>query len=302
MAAGTLIIAMIFFAARGYFLGLAGVFARVLGLLSGYIVGFSYRSDLAAIIGARTDTGAHPVVLQIISGALLFFGTMFVVSFVVIGLFKLLAKLLPPFRTVLTKEATGSRIAGAAVNAGIAAMIVLSGIYIYGLTLGKNQPPDDLQRVANRFGSTMVDVAKSLIDEEDRPTQQDIKKQSMSLLSSAISSSTSLMLSGAASDTSEQQSATTQPQQITGSAEIISTDNPQKRMLIERVREVLSSSDSGDDIDLQAMLENEQLSELVDNPEVREQAMQYLQANPEQMMEALNNPKFRALLEQWESQ
>lgn len=296
MASGTLIIAMIFFAARGYFLGLAGVFARVLGLLCGYFVGFSYRSDLANIIAARSDSGAHPIVLQMISGALLFFGTMFLVSFAVIGLFRLLAKLLPFFRAILTKEAMASRVAGATLNAVIAAMLVLSGLYIYGLTLGKNQPPDDLQRLANRFGLTMVNLAQSIIAEEDRPTKDSITEGSMSLISSALDSAGNL--NRADSSTTPQST----NKRAKGTAEIISMEDPQHRVLIEKVREVFNDQSGDQELDLQSLLHDEDLKDLANNPQLRDQAMEYLQSNPEKMLEVLNNPKFRELLEQWESQ
>ena len=272
MAAGTLIIAIIFFSARGFFLGLPAVIARFLGLICAYFIAFSYRSDLAAVLAAKSDGKMHPLILQIASGAILFFGTMFLVSLIVVGLLKLLAKIMPPLAGVLSKEATGGRIGGAILNGAIGAMIVLAGLWIYGLTLGKNQAPDNLQRVANRFGDTLVVVARQILTRDSNTTPQ----QASSLRPS-------------------------QSKTDTGTAEIFSNDNPEKRLFIQQIRDAFSTDSDSASIDLPALLENDQIEELINDPAVREKAMEYIEANPQQMMEALNNPKFRELMEQMEA-
>ncbi len=275
MAAATLTLAVIFFAARGFFLGLPGVVARLVGLLAGYVIAFSYRRDLATALAAHSDGGLHPVVLQVVSSAVLFFGTLFLVSWVIGSLFKLLSRLLPPLRGLFTREATGSRIAGSALNGAIAACIVLTGLWAYGLTLGKDREPDDLQRVANRFGDTLLAVARGWLDDE-RPAKP---------------------ATGTVSDTA----ANTAPQRSErGTAEIVSSENPERRVFVEQVREVLADKPNPDS-DLQSLLQNGQLQDLVNDPAVREQALQYMQENPQQLMEALNNPRFRQLMEQMQA-
>ena len=272
MAAGTLIIAIIMFSARGFFLGLPGVIARLLGMLCAYIIAFSYRGELAQLLAARSDSGLPPLLFQVISSAILFFGTLVLVSLTVIGLFKLLVKLFPSLGGLLSKEATGGRIAGALFNGAIGAGLVLAGIWLYGLTLGKDQHPDSLQQVANRFGDTLVDIAGLWL--KDQPGHRD----SHSVVTSVVTSKK-------------------------GTAEIISEESPEKRVLVERIQEVVeSATSSGDTSELQALLQSPQVKKLANDPALQQKLMKLLQDNPQQTMEALNNPKIRELLEQMNSQ
>lgn len=272
MAAGTLMLVIIMFSARGFFLGLPGVIARLLGMISAYVIAFSYRSDLAALLAARSHSGMPVLVFQVASSAILFFGTLFLVSLLVIGLFKLLVKLLPSLGAVLSKESTGGRITGALFNGAIGAGLVLAGIWLYGLTLGKGQHPDQLQRVANRFGDTLVNIAGLWLTDKDQPQHK--------------TSQTKLEVTT-----------------TTGTAEIVSTEDPKKRVLIKRLQEVVSSAaSSGDTSQLQDLLQSPQVQKLAKDPEIQQQLMKFLQDNPQQMMEAFNNPKIRELLEQMNSQ
>lgn len=269
MAAGTLSLAILIFAFRGYFLGLPGAIARMIGVISAYFVAFSYRGQLATSLASNTDGGMHPIVLTAASSAILFFGTLFLVSFVLTNLFRVLARLIKPLRGILDKEALGSRIAGSLFNGAIGATLVLMGLWAYGMTLGKNQPADDLQRFANRFGDTLINYSQSWFDDESPP--------------------------GKPSEKRVDREPETEVRRST--AEIVSTENPNRRLYLEKLQAVVQSSEQ----DPADWFSREQIAEMVNDPELRRQVKDYIESNPDAVVKALNNPKVRALLDQMEN-
>lgn len=283
MASGTLILVTLIFAIRGYFLSLPGVFARLIGLVSAYFVAFGFRGDLAQLLATRWQGNSNPLVLQFISSAVLFFGTLFLVSFLVYGLFTLVSRLIPLLRNVLSRDATGSRVAGAVVNGLLGAAVVLVGLWAWGLTLGKHQPVDNLQRFANHFGDSLLAATLHFTRDHRDPA--------------TVTTDRTVTTNGTIA-----QSTTPSARSERGTAEIHSADDPDKRLFIERVRDITESGDAGNAADLQTLLDNPDLQALANDPEVQRQALDYIQSNPDLLRDMLNNPKLRKLFDQWQQQ
>lgn len=306
MASGILIIAIIVFAARGYFLSLPGVFARLIGLVSAYVVAFSFRQDVASIFISRAHSDVHPLLVQVISSAVLFFGTLFLVSLVIIGCFKLIARLVPLLRPVFAADQIGSRIGGATLNAGLGAALVLAGIWLYGLVLGSGAQPDQLQRFANRVGDAVFTLTLDLLADDapdnTAPTTADSTTRVQQLATRF----------GAASPTPTPTPVTDDTATEWGTAEIRSSDNPDKHVFIERRHAAeqqppapLSDTERALPVlenlpeleELQPLLNNEALRKMAADPELMQKALDMLQSNPELLKNATDNPQLRALLE-----
>lgn len=312
MASGLLIIALLVFAVRGYFLSLPGVIARLLGLLCAYFVAFSFRSDLAALLASKIQSDVHPMLLQVISSAVLFFGTLFLVSLVILSLFRLLTRLAPALRGILSRDALGSRLGGAALNGTVGAVLVLVGLWVYGFTLGKNSEADALQRFANRFGDSAFALTRRLLDSQSPPDQ------------------TPQAVASTPSTSEDAPVASEEPEEVVtaiirGTAEIRSEENPEKHVFIERYSAVTPKpkpepldllglgttpepEPSGDEksllqqlvgaTDLKELLKRKDVQEIAGDPKVRQKALEILQSNPELLNDAAQNPKYRKLLEQ----
>lgn len=282
MASGILITAVLFFAVRGMFLGFSGVIARLVGFALGYLVAYHFRNPLAAYITSHSDIALPPIALQMISGLVLFIATMLISSALIKSLFKLLGKLLPGFNFLGSKDSTGSRLAGATVNGLIAAAVVLMGIWGYGKLSGKLNPEDELQLFANRFGDTVFTMVND-------HTELDIQ-----------SFSTTRSYQHRVSSSQNSPAVTTRT--TTGTAYIVSSDNPQKQLSIEQIREVIETNSD----QLGSLVANPdnstQLQELINNSELRDMALRQLQNNPEQFQQLLNNPQLQKMLEQFQTQ
>lgn len=328
MATGLLIIAVIYFAARGYFLSLPGVIARLCGLVSGYVVAFSLRNDLARLLASQTQTDLPPLVLKAISSAMLFFGTLLIVSFVINSLFKLIARLVPLLRGIFQKEAVGSRISGAVVNSAIGAALVLVGLWVYGFTFAKNTPPDDLQRFANRFGDSLFALTRRLLEDEQQASTPASQPGQSSLFAGLPGAVSTLVDADSSSPEAVAEVAT-----IKGTAEIRSVENPEKHLYIERYQQASpetpkpvrrTASTATDQADtsatkqapnvasmlnqvanlesLEAVLNNPELRKLAEDPAIRDKAVEMLQSNPEIVKQVLENANLQQLLNQLQNQ
>jgi uncharacterized membrane protein required for colicin V production len=281
MASSILFIVVLFFALRGFFLGFSGVIARVSGFILGYYIAYSFRDPVARLITESATVNIQPIVLQVISGTALFFTTFFITGLLVTALFKLLTKLIPALKNLFEKNSTSSRVIGATTNGFIGVAIVLIGLWGYALATDSKQPPDKLQQAANIFGDKLLAIAGSLSGIKNNSAPGWFNKQSKTTTAPTASS----------------------PQTTRGSAEISSTADPQRQMKIETITELVNqqtgSANTG--IDLQKLLNNEKLQELLKDPAMRKMAMDKLNDSPEKMMEALNNPRFRELLDKLNS-
>ncbi|KKK46722.1 hypothetical protein LCGC14_3162390, partial [marine sediment metagenome] len=115
MASGILITAVLIFAMRGMFLGFSGVIGRLVGFGLGYYVAYSYRSQLAEFISNNTQISLPAIVIQMMSGLVLFMATLFVSGLLINALFKMIGKIIPGFKAIMDKESLGGKITGATV-------------------------------------------------------------------------------------------------------------------------------------------------------------------------------------------
>lgn len=248
------------FAVRGLQLGLVGVISRSSGVLLGYYLGFSYRAGAAEVVAARTGTDLPPLVLQAICGGVIFFTTLFLVAQCVSSIFKLLALVIPPVKTLIDNKSWPGKIAGSITNAVIGAIIVLLGLWGYDQVSKKPLPTTELQVFANDFGNAIFFPE---------------------------SSSTSF-ISTKSSDTIESIFSR-------GTATISSESDPEKTLSIESIREIFQTSPNSqfETIDPAKLMDSEQLQTLLEDPKIRQLVMDQLQENPEQLKDILNNPTLR---------
>ncbi len=281
MAASFLFIVALFFSVRGFFLGFAGVIARLLGVMSGYFIAYSYRAPLAELISKQTASDISPMLLQVAAGAGLFFTTLFITGLLVTGFFALIIKLIPASKELLDSQSPGSRVFGAGCNGLLGASLVLIALWGYGLFVDSSKPADKLQQIANHFGNSLLAVVSQLAGDENNT------KTTGSVLSSHSREHSSAESSNAG---------------------IISTLNNKSVANLETIRNFIKASsdnshnNDGTAIDLQQLLSNDKIQNLLDDPAIKEMALKQLKDNPEKMLEALNNPQYRKLLEQMEAQ
>lgn len=284
MASGILITAVLVFAVRGMFLGFTGVVGKLIGFLLAYIIAFSFRNQLAVFISENTSISLPVTALQIAAGLVLFFGTLFLTGFLISMLFKSLGKVIPGFNKLVDKDSLGGKITGATLNGLIGAAIVLIGIWGYGKFANTSNPDDKLQNIANRFGDTLFSVVKN---------NADIGIQSFSSYSSSSYSLSTQSTSTDANTDKKKSSVTTS----TGSAFIVSSSNPEKTISIENIQEIIESSGIELDTNSVDINNEENMQNLLNNPEIRDKALQYLQDNPQKIQEVLSNPQLKQLLE-----
>jgi len=155
MAEGILIVAMLVFALRGYFLGFVPLLSRLLGYGATYYLSYRYGDVLAVYIAANTGLNLGPIALRIGSSLLLFFTSMFVSAIVLSMVFKLLIKLVPPLKMLFQRGTVGSGLLGASGNAVVAAIFVLTGIWAYQLVAPSNSVGQPLNSAASRVGTSV---------------------------------------------------------------------------------------------------------------------------------------------------
>ncbi len=285
MASGILITAVLIFAVRGMFLGFSGVIGRLLGFAAGYFVAYSYRVEVAEFITQNTSISLPAIALQMMSGLGLFIVTMFVTGLLVSAIFKLLGSTIPLFKAIVDNDSLGGKVAGASLNGAIAAAIVLLGIWGFGQAT--NQPPsnDPLYQIANQFGDKVYGL---IADGEDFNLQGFSHSFSQTISNGQVTSSTS----------------STTSYSNTGTAVI---SNGGKTLSIESVREVLEQANQhSGDLDTAQLLNNPQLQNLINNPELRDMALKQLENNPEQLQDIqqqiMNNPQLLELMQRLQKQ
>lgn len=261
MAMGILITAVLVFAVRGMFLGFTGVIARTAGIICGYFVAYSYRHQLSELVTTHTNISVPGMVIEVISGFILFFGAMIVCSLIVAGLFRGMAAFVPGLKTLTDKESLASKCAGAITNSALAVVIVLSGTWGYGMATGKVDHSDPLQHYANRFGGKVFSVVK----ENSNFTLPDF-------------------------DRSAPQHSPTK-----GTAIIRSESNPEKTLSIDSTPNIIGAI--RDNNTEQAIPNSEHIEQLLNNEQLRDMAQKQMEANPELLQEVLANPQLQSLLE-----
>lgn len=161
MVSSILLMAVLVFSIRGFFMGFPRVVARLLGFISAYIVSFSWRQPLAERLFEQQVVDVSPLILQVATGATLFFITLFLVTIIVTGVFKLAAKAIPGLSELVDKNAPGSRVFGAGTNGMIGAAVVLLGLWGYNLFTDR-APDSQLDHIAHNLGNNLfADVLNS---------------------------------------------------------------------------------------------------------------------------------------------
>ncbi|MGK0501086.1 MAG: putative membrane protein required for colicin V production [Oceanicoccus sp.] len=279
---------------RGMFLGLSGVIGRLVGFIAAYLVAFFFRLSLAEFISSNIDIRLPLIALQMISGFLLFVGTLFVASLLVSSLLQLCGRLIPGLKAILDNDALAGKIAGASINGTLAAFVVLLGIWGFGKVSNSANQDDPLQQFANRVGETVF----AGIQSNDNFSLQTLRQ----------TYSSSFIQSNNGSSNATANSPKRQPQYRTGSAEIISSNDPSKVLRIESVNEIRPITqqpepklDIAQLIEMAPMdgslMESQQVKDLLNNPEIRKMALEQIQKNPEKLQQILNNPQLRELFE-----
>ena len=147
------------FAFRGAMLGIIAWLTRILGLLSGYLLAFFYRQDLAHIASIYLREWS-PMLLQVICGFGLFFIGTVLVNMFISSLLDLLRKSHKKLNALLKNKTTTGRVLGAACNSVLGAFFVFIGIWAYGIGHSFQWVPalpennQNMQNVANKIGQT----------------------------------------------------------------------------------------------------------------------------------------------------
>jgi len=216
MAEGILITAMMVFALRGYFLGVVPLLSRLLGYGATYYFSYRYGDALTSYIAANSSITVGPIALRIGSSLLLFFTSMIVSSIVLSLVFKLLLSLIPPLNVLFKRGSLGSGLLGASGNAAVAAILVLTGIWAYQLVApGGTLAGQQLSSAASRVGISV----NSLLARHSGTDLQRLLRDSGLLQQQARQSTPTPVARPNAP-----------PPQGLGSALIVSSNNPGKRL------------------------------------------------------------------------
>lgn len=274
MAWSILFIAMLFFAVRGFFLGLAGVIAKLLGIIGGYFCAIFYRTELAAMINTHIPNSLPDMVLHVISGAVLFFSAMLLISILTAMMFKTLGRIIPPLQPLFDKQSLTGKLAGAISNSFVAVAIVLTSIWALTAYTGKSYAPEPLQSAANKFGRTLFN---SVIEHKGFTV---LTLQQTSLTNRAVTY-----------------------QYNRGSATIISASNPEKKLSINTTQDTVgaiepATRDPGRSEKLGHLMQNQTVQEFLSNPEIRNSILKQLKDNPEALKSALENVNLQQIIEQ----
>lgn len=275
MAESVLILAVLVFAVRGMFLGFVGVISRVVGIALAYYLTYSYRERVTQYVIENTQFDIAPIVLQIGSGLCLFFGTVIMTGFVISLAARVLSKISPSIKALLDNEAPGSRILGAVSNSLVGAAMVLLGIWAYDLIAQKPTNDSELHSVAKTFGETiltLVDTNTVFSDKALKQTDED-------------------SFSSNAKETSNK----------SGTAYIISEENPDKKFAIEKgdadATEMAKPHKSPTQQEQSKLFSNDKVQDLLNNPRLKSIITKQIEENPEQIEKILTNPLIKELLE-----
>lgn len=294
MAASLLTVLVLIFCLRGLFLGLNGVIGRVTGIVLGYYLAYSYRDQLAIVLRNYLELELPIIGFQVISGLLIFVVTLFVTGLIVNLALSMLGGLIPPLGTLTHKDNISSKVAGAIVNGCLGVAIGLLAIWGYGMLSGKPLQGDLVTDTANRFGNFIFATIESSANGK-------LSHFSLGNITQTISISQLQALTRL--DNSEPSSATSPPDSKAepepesepssrGTAVIVSSSDPSKRLSIETVRGIIE-----DKLDSNDGFAPSQLQQLIANPETSQQVLQQMQNSPQQLQAILNNPQLRELMD-----
>ncbi|WP_101759843.1 CvpA family protein [Oceanicoccus sp. KOV_DT_Chl] len=310
MAGSILIVVVLIFALRGFFLGVSGVIGRIIGIVLGYYVAYQFQSPLATLISTQLGLNLPILVLKIISGLLLFVGTLFLTGLAVNMTFKIIGNIIPPLKAFSDKQSTTGKTIGAALNAGVAVFISL--LVIWGIDQFRPNPPDELvHNVANQLGSSLI----GSINTEDWSIQKMTQFSSSGMDINTVTTMTQILNKSASTGSNSgnvsapNNTLTTSGKSYSkGTATITSATNPSKTLSIETTREVIEQVLQDNPQATQQLLQSPQVQEMLNNPEFRETAMQEFQKNlnngqfdPQQLQQLLNNPQLRELMDKLET-
>ncbi len=315
MATSLLTVLVLIFCLRGLFLGLNGVIGRIVGIVLGYYLAYSYRDQLAGVLRNNLELDIPIVGFQVISGLLIFVVTLFVTGLVVNLALSMLGGLIPPLRTLTDKDNMSSKVAGAIVNGCLGVAIGLLAIWGYGMLSGKPLKGDLVTDTANRFGNFIFSTIESSgsfslnnfslnplslnnlslnnVSQHNpgqsgsTPTISLSQLQSLSQLLNTNKLQTTDSESGSESNTRPAPTSSSR-----GTAVIVSASDPTRRLSIETVRDIIE-----DKLETNDQLAPSELQQLIANPEASQQALQQMQNSPQQVQAILNNPQLRELME-----
>jgi hypothetical protein len=264
MAWSILFLAVLIFAFRGYFLSLPGVIGRVSGIICGYLLAFQHRQALGAYLAAQINYPLPALAYEGIAGVGLFFGSLLLISLTINYLCRLLAALIPALSPLLSKGTLTSRIGGAIGNSAIAVVFFLLGLWLYGLLIQPGQR-DELQQVADRFGSSLFATAVQQYQQRETVVETSHSKLTHNTGSAVISSGNKTLSIEVVNQANEL-------------LESIPADQVQKLVNHDELQQQLQSA--------------------LGDAEIQDMAQQFLRDNPEAIQEALQNPDIQKLIEQ----
>ncbi len=280
MAQALLIMAALFFAVRGFFLGFTGVIARVAGIVLAYVLVLTQRSNVTDYLAPMVPPSISRLVLEIGVSAGLFFLTVLMVTVLVKLLTKSLGTLIPASRTLLDPSTTTARIGGAILNAALAAVLVLSGIWGYTYFTGKHVQPPGLQLAANNLGNSLFPAI--LEGAEFIRTETTVATQTRN-----------------GKTTSRHETRVTKQ----GFATITSEENPDKQFSITTDAEPVIEAETPLDketskaIELLNNIDPSQLQNMLNNEQLQNFARDQYQKDPQKYQQMMNDPKVQALIE-----
>ena len=307
MAGSLLLVVILIFALRGFFLSVTGVIGRLLGFILGYFIAYQFRGSLATVLSTQLGLELPAMVLQMISGLILFISVVFLTGLVVNAAFKTLGTIIPPLKAVTDKDSTTGKIIGAGLNGSLAAVIGL--LLIWGIDQFRQNTPDEFtHNLAWSLGNSIFGEIDPQNWNIQKLTQfsSSVNGSTISTMTQVISQSSS---SGSSSSMGSNTLTTSGKTYSTGTATITSANDPAHSLSIETSREVIEQVLENNPQATEQLLQSQEVKAILDNPQLRDQAMQEIQNNlssgeiaPEQIQQFLNNPQLRQLMEQLSTQ
>ncbi|MFT5691943.1 MAG: putative membrane protein required for colicin V production [Oceanicoccus sp.] len=273
MAESILILAVLVFAVRGMFLGFVGVISRVVGIFLAYYVTYRQQEKVTEYVVKNTQFDIAPVVLQMGTGLCLFFGTVMVAGLVISLIARLLSKISPSVKVLLDNQSTGGRILGATTNGLVGVAIVLAGIWAYDIVAKKPTNDSQLHSVAKSFGDTIF----AMVDTNTLFSGKHLEQTSSEPFSS------------------ESKSTSTH----SGSAYIISEENPNKKFSIETDKDMekTQSQSPSKQTEKSPLFSSDKIQNLLNNSRLRSIVQKKMEDHPEEIEKILDNPLVKEMLE-----
>ncbi|NRB37196.1 MAG: hypothetical protein HRU20_01865 [Pseudomonadales bacterium] len=145
------------FALRGGVLGFISWLTKILGLIAGYLLAYSYRDDAAHIVSIYLREFS-PLLLQVVCGISLFFAGTILVNMFISSIIDFLRKTNKSLNQKLKYKSRQGRITGAVCNGVLGAFVALLGIWGYGVAHSYQWVPalaqnnHAMQNIANKVG------------------------------------------------------------------------------------------------------------------------------------------------------